>query len=547
MVFSTLSTSGPKELSNDIFVFDATSKRLMVLILGARFNSVRLSTLQKVLSRLNEGKQDVCERPDYIPQTKAYTPLSTPKPAFAASVPVPEPAVSKPGAHVDREHVFNDVCLLLERVAEVPRGEIKSNISLDDLGIDSLMMVEVISALSGHFGIDLAVKNTEYLTDLDSLVGYLLKRGCGENRGSVPSSGTTTMATTPSSSSSIKVSGGPPSGGTSTPADGHESQKIQQLANLLQEHLELTSAPNYDANLAEIGLDSLQAIELGNDIEKLFSVSIDLHQLDETSSFQDLAHLAGLDQAPLYVSADELQVSTHFADITLHPTPVPLAESLDVSDVRERFDQVRFDIDEFTQQEGFTNFWRDVYPHQNRLVLSYTADAFKKLGAGLACIPAGQALPKLSILEKHKHLLERMYKVLIDGGYIDWQQSLGYTRTSKLFDLDAPPELLKGIISDFPLHASEHRLLDVTGSKLAECLTGNADPLALLFANKKNRQILADVYELAPMCRAATRLLARFMARAFPPNNKGEVFHFLEVGGGTGKPFHISRLWTWWP
>lgn len=57
---------------------------------------------------------------------------------------------------------------------------------------------------------------------------------------------------------------------------------------------------------------------------------------------------------------------------------------------------------------------------------------------------------------------------------------------------------------------------------------------------------MADVYDLAPMCRATTRLLASFMGQAFPPNNEGKVFHFLEVGGGTGKisafKFHVHGL-----
>ncbi|KAK3933488.1 hypothetical protein QBC46DRAFT_434347 [Diplogelasinospora grovesii] len=53
LIFSNLAASGSKELTNDIFVFDSISKRLVVLILGARFNNVRLSSLSKVLSKVN--------------------------------------------------------------------------------------------------------------------------------------------------------------------------------------------------------------------------------------------------------------------------------------------------------------------------------------------------------------------------------------------------------------------------------------------------------------------------------------------------------------
>ncbi|KAJ6173459.1 hypothetical protein N7485_006271 [Penicillium canescens] len=532
MIFSNLVPSGPKELSNDIFVFDANSKRLVVLILGAQFNNVRLSTLQKVLSRLNGGTRDVYQTPNHSPQAKVNTAFSTAgvsqTPILAAS----EPNVSRSGPHVGRDYVFNNVCACLERVAEIPRLDIKGNTSMDHLGIDSLMMMEVISELSSHFAIELPIEDMEHLTGLDSLVSYLLNKGCGAQRISDPSSDTATTAMLQPSRSFINAPDTTSNSGFSSPSDRHDSQQIEQLASVVQEILDMPSAPSADTNLADIGLDSLQAIELGNEIEKLFSVSIDLHKLDKIATFQDLARLAGLGQTRLQISAGSSEMANDYPDSRRRHEDPP--QHSGVVDVRESFDQVRCDFDELAKQEGFANFWHDVYPDQNRLVLAYTANAFRKLGADLACISVGQAVPEMSILEKHKPLLERMHKILADGGYIDQQKNLVYIRTSKPFVLGIPQALLKGILSDFPLHASEHRLLDVTGSQLAECLTGKVDPLALLFANKKNRRIVADVYDLAPMCRATTRLVAKFMANAFPASNKGEVFHFLEVGGGTG-------------
>ena len=542
IIFSNLTTSGTKELANDIFVFDAVSKRLAVLILGARFNNVRLSSLAKVLSRLNDGASSSRNLP--TPPTKHHLPVSTHN-SLRASVSMLEPVMAETAAPDGRGSIFDDVCALFERVAEVPRGNVEGKMSVDDLGIDSLMMLEVINELSSHFAIHIPVEDMECLSDVDSLVSYLLEKGCGPKKSLSPSSGTT--ATIQSSRSSIKSMSSPNSSRASTPDDSHVSHKLEQLAKLLQEHLELTSAPSLDANLADLGLDSLLAIELGSDIEKLFSVSVDLYQLDETSTFRDLVHLAGVDSslasgttgaaAPDQAPPDKTQAAAH-SEYGPRPeahTPQPVVQAVDLPDTREVFDKVRFDFDKFSQQEGFTHFWRTVYPEQERLVLSYTADAFKKLGGDLASIPAGRTLPKFSILAKHEHLLERMHKILADGGYIHGQQGSDYARTSKPFDLGDPQVVLKDIISKFPLHTSEHQLLDVTASRLAECLTGKVDPLALLFANKTNRQLLADVYDLAPMCRATTRLLASFIARAFPLNHNGEIFHFLEVGGGTGK------------
>ncbi|KAJ5297788.1 hypothetical protein N7508_008037 [Penicillium antarcticum] len=532
IIFSNLVPTESKELLNDIFVFDADSKRLVVLILGAQFNNVRLSTLQKVLSRLNTEPRDVHQTPNHSQQTTILTPSSSATDCRAPLLPAPEPDVSRSGPPVDRDDVLNNVCACLERVAEIPRLDIKGNASMDDLGIDSLMMMEVISELSSHCNIELPIKDMEQLTTLDSLVNYIQNKEWGAQRGDDSSSDISTTVISQPTSPSIDTPDTTPNSEVPPPCDRHDSQRIEQLASLLQGVLDTPSAPSGDANLAQMGLDSLQAIELGNEIEKVFSVSIDMHQLDDTSTFQDLARMAGLVQKCLQNSAGSSGTAGGHSNSQRHQEDPP--QQSGAVDVRETFDKIRYDFDELAKEEGFANFWRDVHPDQNRLVLAYTANSFRKLGADLAYIPAGQVVPEMPILEKYKPLLERMHTILAGGGYIDGEQSLGYKRTSKPFVLDAPQTLLMGIISDFPLHASEHQLLDVTGSQLAECLTGKIDPLALLFANKKTRQIVAEVYDQAPMCRATTRLVERFMARAFPPSNKGEVFHFLEVGGGTG-------------
>lgn len=212
---------------------------------------------------------------------------------------------------------------------------------------------------------------------------------------------------------------------------------MEQLAKLLQGHLELDSTPGSNDNIADMGLDSLLAIELGDDIEKMFSVSIDLHQIDETSTFGDLARLSGLEvtvpsdidkfsgldepasqASPPSVYPEKFEAGrgqfAHAAptsfDSSSHVTGVPV--------VSDAFEQVRLSFDKLSQQEGFANFWRVVYPSQERLVLAYTANAFKKLGCDLGSIPSGPRLASISILGRHNHLLERMYKILSDGGYI---------------------------------------------------------------------------------------------------------------------------------
>lgn len=571
IIFSNLTPTGSKELANDIFVFDSNTKRLVVLILGASFHNVRLMSLTKVLSRVNAGAGTIDA---HVQASHAFTPsLPAPEQASASfqppflSEPITSPnptpngistnSVNVPAARDVYASIFNDVCLLFERVADVPRANVKGSMSVEELGIDSLMMLEVISELSIHFSIDIPIDDMVELSDVDSLVGYLRKRGCGQHDssslssssgGSLAVSSTSSFSLTPTSTEPSTSSPFQPNSPGESSSDISQQLQVDQLAKLLQEHLELESIPSLDDNLGELGLDSLLAIELASDIEKLQSVSVDLFQLNDKSTFRDLLRLVGLDRGSISIAtSSKAHDTTHVNVLNHNPNPSThihhSVSSTTSLDVYEAFDAVRLTFDSISQEEGFANFWSVVYPDQKRLVLSYIIEAFKKLGCDLAALPANTPLPRVVTLEKHKHLLERLHIILADGGYIDGQDMSGYRRSSKPLELAASQILLKDIIARFPIHASEHRLLDATGSRLTECLTGKANPLSLLFSNKTNRKVLADVYDLAPMCRAATRLLANFLLRAFSTSNTNETFHILEVGGGTGELQFLFNLY----
>ncbi|KAI9714707.1 MAG: Type I Iterative PKS [Chrysothrix sp. TS-e1954] len=535
IVYSILSSGGTEGLTNDIFVFDQVSRRLVVLILGARFNNVRLGSLRKVLSRVNGSP------PAKEPQPAVSKDTSLDEQSTTSRNHVTTPIGSKTVASDADDSVFIEVCQLFERVAEVPRANVQGHMTTDDLGIDSLMMMEVINELSSHFAIDLPTTDMVQLTTVDSLLAYLRRRGCGRQTSS-KSSTASSRSTTPSS---IESSSTPASSRASPKPQTRASEGFEKLQGLLQEHLELSALPKPSDNLADMGLDSLLAMELGSDIEKLLSTTIDLYQIDGKSTVQDLAGLAGLsvkssnktesqsrDDKP---SQQTLKHKRKGSDAASSGEEVKLQSPvMDMPDAQAVFSRCRLDFDKLSQEEGFADFWNAVYPDQARLVLSYVATAFKKLGCDLAVAHAGDDLDAVNVLDRHKHLLARMHHILVDGGYVQMNGSTSYIRTSKEFDLESPELLLERITAKFPIHASEHLLLNVTGSRLAECLTGKVDPLGLLFAKKANRQLLADVYDLAPMCRATTRLLASYLAQVFPPNDKGEVFHLLEVGGGTG-------------
>ncbi|EXJ91405.1 hypothetical protein A1O1_04517 [Capronia coronata CBS 617.96] len=353
-----------------------------------------------------------------------------------------------------------------------------------------------------------------------------------------PSDGDSSSTTSTSPGGSSKAS--PATSVMTTPSTTPSAARImEQLSRLVAEHLEIEGQVSMDTNLVDHGLDSLLSIELGSDIMKLFSVELDMEKIHYDFTFGDLLKMvlndgetpedfSGKAGAP---SVAEPKQQT-LASSTISSARVAQDEDGLLKDAHQIFEGIRFDFDKYAGETGFKDFWTKVYPMQANLVVCYVVEAFRKLGCNLTSLKTGQRLPTIKILPKHSHLLEQLHNILVDEGLIEHRSDSTYARTARPLDPRPAAELFKEMLLLHPAHASETKLLNVTGSCLAECMTGQVDPLPLLFANRSHREIVADVYDQAPMCQASTRLLADFLGKIFA--NQHGVFRILEVGAGTG-------------
>ncbi|KAI1444132.1 hypothetical protein F5Y02DRAFT_428086 [Annulohypoxylon stygium] len=88
---------------------------------------------------------------------------------------------SKPSGKDAQTLIYEDLVNILETVADVPRGDIKEDVILEDLGVDSLMMIELIGEISSLYNVEFLPDELEQLPNLKSIVGYLQGRGCRSN------------------------------------------------------------------------------------------------------------------------------------------------------------------------------------------------------------------------------------------------------------------------------------------------------------------------------------------------------------------------------
>lgn len=537
VVYSSFASLGGKQIVNDIFVFDVHSKELVLMVLGAQFMKVLISSLAKVLSRANISQSHTKNTNGASVDLKT-TKLTQPLPNQNYSL---VPAASNTGTDAKKSFqddnalvVDSDIRKLLHRVTDVSMEDIKDDSTMDDLGIDSLMITEVMSEVCKFFELDISATDFSTLQDIKSLRTYLIAKGFGgRESATISDSSSESEESSPSATPTITT--------ISSVEDLNSLQNdlTSSLAKLVEGHLETTASMTRQTNLADQGLDSLLSIELANDIKKNFDVMVDMSLFDSDSTFGDLLDTVLAQNQPTaptmkietLAAGSSPAISTNLSAVP--STPPSNNRPASLRHAQQAFEDIRFDYDIFTKQTKFADFWKKVYPAQARLVVAYTVEAFATLGCRLASLSTGQRLPRVQSLPKHKLLMDQLGEILKDASLVE-SDGISLIRSGVLVDPTSSKTLFQEILVAFPHHASEHKLLDVTGSRLAECLTGAADPLQLLFRNKENKELLEDVYTNGPMYEAITKLLASFLQRAYETNAEGGTFHILELGGGTG-------------
>ncbi|KAL5354266.1 hypothetical protein ACLOAV_000354 [Pseudogymnoascus australis] len=458
-IYSSFSPVGEREIVNDIFVFDTKDKSLVMLGLGAHFTKVSISSLTKVLSRANRVKASASEGTSDAMQASSgkLHEQRTSQDVIEIMVDVKKKA-TKVIQNVGST-VADDVRQVLSKVSDLSPSDIKDDSTLEDLGIDSLMVMEVLSEVQSFFKIEIPSADWQTLETPKLLANYLSSRGCG---GQIehPSSDS-------SSSSSESVYSA--MGAISTPE----------------------SVDSYSAEYKLLGSQVLEP---------------------------NLASLLGKSDTKEYA---------------IPRKNLPSDQPAVIRNAQEAFEDTRHCYHQYTEQTGFAGFWKKVYPSQARLVLAYTVEAFQELGCKLSSLAAGDMLPPITYLPRHELLVKQLYAILEDASLVSLRGT-EIIRTKNPVDFTPSAALFQSILTSYPQHADEHRLLHITGSKLAPCLNGTADPLQLLFRDKANKQLLADVYAKGPMYEAITKQLGDFLTKALDKTGQPGKFHILELGGGTG-------------
>lgn len=328
---------------------------------------------------------------------------------------------------------------------------------------------------------------------------------------------------------------------------------IQNLAQVISRILEI---PIHEvrptSTMDELGIDSLVATELLSDLQKAFDVSVSQTELQNNTDVQHLLRYIRShrrhDQISSDAAVDASSLERHAVQNTTkhervepkvgHKTDVGRTNTLVRHDqaqiTRRLFLEAKVNYDRLAEHTGFAGYYDGPFQLQSELVLQYVVEAFSSMGIELEALEQDEKLPPFHWDPRHNKLMPQLMKILEEGGLVERGSGDAVRRTGKQITAETAASLHQKMLKKYPQHVSETNLLYTTGPKLASCLLGTADPLALIFKDANARALLEDVYANAPMFKTGTLLLADYLVSVLESFSHDREIRILELGAGTG-------------
>ena len=309
-----------------------------------------------------------------------------------------------------------------------------------------------------------------------------------------------------------------------------------------------------DSDLVEMGIDSLMGMELAHEVEVAFKCTLETSQLMDLTDFKSLINciqttLGQSDDGAAdeeQISGIEEEVSTAKANgdaayVNGFTTPASGASSTDEENelprtvILETFRKSKEATDDIIVEQKLGNYVDSVLPTSTELCIAHIIDAFEELGCSLRTMKPGQQLPQIDYLPRHEKFVKFVYNLLEKEARLINADGSRFTRTATLPPTKSAKALLQDLIRTSSDHASDHRLTYLTGARLADCLSGRADALQLIFGSVEGKEIATDMYGKSPINVVWIEQMADFLKQLLSEIPKtGETINILEMGAGTG-------------
>ena len=538
-VYTKYTSTGEGQAAGDVFVMTREGA-LVMIITGAQFTKLLISKLERFLDSANAkpSQETVVAKPS-LPQmpVKSSETASTATSVEGTETP-PGEGNSSRATSVDSNDDFDDgaemsLRNIIASYTGLPPADIAHDANIGDLGVDSLAAVELAEELHAQFGKEMS---EDFLELSYGALSELLIPSSSTKKAKLPTSNT--------SGPQAGTASPPPSSAPNANSAPPNTQGRQVALKLLSD---TSGAPiasiEGQATLGELGIDSLSAVELKGDLEDAFEIEIedDRFTLDSTvKEILDFLGVGGASQGASSAPATST-MSTSPAAREGGSEKSTFAEQgrgkeVELGSPMEALVQCEASFDQAAAKRGFLNYWTEVAPKQDELLLAYICEAFQALGSDMSQIPQGQKVPPVDHLPKHQKVMNRLLDILEKHDVLIKQGS-SRVRGSRQTPSTPSQKLHEQFIAQFPSYAGEARLMALTGPKVAGCLTGKTDPIALMFRGAEAQKVMEGYYCESPMLSTLTEQIVTFLRTVMASSSttsRDTPIRILEVGAGFG-------------
>ena len=546
-VYTKYTSTGEGQAAGDVFVMTREGA-LIMMITGAQFTKLLISKLERFLDSANgKPSQTATIGKDDPGQILPISSKTTSRTADTEGIETPPsmdnssratPIESNSGVATP-EGVNEDAELNLRTLIATYTGlsptEIVRTANIGDLGVDSLAAVELAEELQSQFGReieaeDLLVSSYGDLSDLLVPLSTVKKVKLPTADKLVPQPPIPIQS--PPSSSTINVNASPRNAGG------------RQIALKLLS--DTSGAPiasiTDEATLSELGIDSLSAVELKSDLEDAFEIEIEDDRFTLESTVKEILDFLGVGsasqakQSSLGAPSNQVRQETSSSHMSVNTEETKRNTGVALASPMEALTHCEASFDQAAAKRGFLNYWTAVAPKQDELLLAYICEAFQALGSSFNHLPQGQRVPPITHLPKHKKVMNRLLDILEKHDLLIRRGS-DLVRGGHKVPSTSSQILHEKFLTQFPSYAGEARLMALTGPKLADCLTGKTDPIALMFRGATAQKVMEDYYCASPMLSTLTEQLVTFIhavVNSSSTASKDSPLRILEVGAGFG-------------